>query len=409
MAHTQPSRPSHAPSRAEAVAAARALLPALHARVADTEARRMLPPETVADMKAAGLHKLFVPRRYGGFEMPWGTHVDVARVLGQTCASSAWVSSVVFTHTFLFGRFEPDIQEEIWGANPDAIISTGFAGGGRITPADGGFRVTGRWKFCSGVDYADVVLVGARLPESKAAAFDRWVVLKPGDFAIVDTWHSEGLRGTGSKDVKVDDVFVPAYRTLETEQMSSAPPGARLHDSYLYGVEFHSYFVTLLSGPILGAARGVLNAYLAQTRGRTGAMNGESIAEQVPVQVALGESIAELETAELISDAMCDWLETEGRARRPIVGEPKLKVRRDLVLMGRLAKSAAQRLADSMGVSAQVGDNPAQRLWRDVRTMSTHSAFNWHQHMGMSGRYRLGLKTGDPKVDDVAPAANAAA
>jgi 3-hydroxy-9,10-secoandrosta-1,3,5(10)-triene-9,17-dione monooxygenase len=403
-----PRKIAHVPTRSEVIKAARALLPVLRERAAATEERRMLPPETIADLRAAGIHKLFTPRRFGGYEMPWGTHVDVARVLGQACGSTAWVSSVVFTHTFLFGRFEPAAQEEIWGDNPDAIISTAFAGGGKIVAADGGYRVTGRWKFCSGVDHADVVLVGARLPNSTAAFVDRWVVLKPSDFTVVDTWHAEGLKGTGSKDIVVDNAFIPAHRTLSTEDLSNSPPGARLHDFYLYGVEFHSYFVTLLSGPILGAARGVLNEYLAQTRGRTGAMMGESIVDQVPVQVGLAESIAELETADLLSDRMCDFLDAEGRAGRAIFGEPKLRIRRDLVMMAKLAKSAAQRLADAMGVSAQIGNNPAQRLWRDVRTMSTHSAFNWHQTMAMSGKYHLGLKTGDPRVDETLPTAKAA-
>jgi 3-hydroxy-9,10-secoandrosta-1,3,5(10)-triene-9,17-dione monooxygenase len=391
------------PSRAEVVAAARRLVPTLQQRAQRTEELRMLPPETIADLKAAGLHKLFTPRRYGGFEMPWGTHVDVSRVLGQACGSTSWVSSVVFTHTFLFGRFHPEAQDEIWGANPDAIIATGFAGGGKIEPAAGGYVVTGRWKFCSGIDHADCLLVGARVPNSTAAFIDRWVVLKPGEFEIVDTWHSEGLRGTGSKDASVKGAFIPAHRTLDVTEMSYNPPGAKLHDYYLYGVEFHSYFVTLLAGPILGAARGALNEYIAQTKGRVGAMTSESIVEQVPVQVALAESIAELETADLLIDTMCDNLHREGLAGRPIVGAAKLKIRRDLSLAGRLAKSSADRLSGMMGVTAQTGHNPVQRFYRDVRTMSTHSAFNWHQTMAPSGKYYLGLKTGDPRVDETLP------
>ena len=387
------------PTRAEAIEAARALQPVLRERAEATEDLRRLPDETIADLKAAGLHKLFTPKKYGGYEMPWGTHVDVSRTLGQACGSTGWVSSVVFTHTFLFGRFAEEAQEDVWGACPDAIISTGFAGGGLATPTDGGYTLSGRYKFASGVDHADAMLVGAKLPNSTASFNDLWVVLKKGDFEILDTWQSEGLRGTGSKDIKVDNVFVPTHRTLPLQDMSDNPPGAKLYDYYLYGVEFHSYFITLLAGPILGAARGAYNEYVDQTLTRVGAMMGETIVDQPAVQVHVAESLAELETADLLIDTLCDQLHALGMRGEGISPEMKLKAYRNLVMAGRLAHSSADRLSRMMGVSAQTGRNPVQRLYRDVRTMSTHSALHWEAGLQRSGKFIFGLPTGDPKID----------
>jgi len=388
------------PTRAEAIAAARALLPVLRDRAEATEDLRQLPNETVADLRAAGLHKLFTPKRYGGYEMPWGTHVDVSRTLGQACGSTGWVSSVVFTHTFLFGRFTEEAQEDVWGECPDAIISTAFAGGGLATPTDGGYTLSGRYKFASGVDHADAMLVGAKLPNSTASFNDLWVVLKKGDFEILDdTWQSEGLRGTGSKDIKIDNVFVPSHRTLPLQEMSDNPPGAKLYDYYLYGVEFHSYFITLLAGPILGAARGAYNEYIDQTLTRVGAMMGETIIDQPAVQVHVAESLGELETADLLIDTLCDHLHDIGMKGEGVSPELKLKAYRDLVMAGRLAHTAADRLSRMMGVSAQTGRNPVQRLYRDVRTMSTHSALHWEAGLQRSGKFIFGLPTGDPKID----------
>lgn len=387
------------PTRAEAIEAARALQPVLRERADATEDLRRLPDETIADLKAAGLHKLFTPKKYGGYEMPWGTHVDVSRTLGQACGSTGWVSSVVFTHTFLFGRFAEEAQEDVWGACPDAIISTGFAGGGLATPTDGGYTLSGRYKYASGVDHADAMLVGAKLPNSTASFNDLWVVLKKGDFEILDTWQSEGLCGSGSKDIKVDNVFVPAHRTLPLQDMSDNPPGAKLYDYYLYGVEFHSYFITLLAGPILGAARGAYNEYVDQTLTRVGAMMGETIVDQPAVQVHVAESLAELETADLLIDTLCDQLHALGMRGEGISPEMKLKAYRNLVMAGRLAHSSADRLSRMMGVSAQTGRNPVQRLYRDVRTMSTHSALHWEAGLQRSGKFIFGLPTGDPKID----------
>ena len=387
------------PTRQEVIDAAEALLPDLRKRADETEDLRCLPDSTVSDLRKAGIHKLFTPKKYGGYEMPWGTHVDVSRTLGQACGSTGWVSSVVFTHTFLFGRFEPQAQEEVWGECPDAIISTGFAGGGQATPTDGGYVVSGRWKFASGVDHADAMLVGAKLPNSKAVFNDLWIVLKKGDFEIIDTWYSEGLKGTGSKDIKVSEVFIPNHRTLEMSAMSENPPGSKLHNYYLYGVEFHSYFITLLAGPILGAARGAYNEYVQQTLGRVGAMMGETIIDQIPVQVHVAESLAELDTADMLIDNLCDRLHNLGLSGESVGGAFKLRAYRDLVMAGRLAHSSADRLSRMMGVSAQTGRNPVQRLYRDVRTMSTHSAYHWEAAMQRSGKYIFGLPTGDPKID----------
>jgi 3-hydroxy-9,10-secoandrosta-1,3,5(10)-triene-9,17-dione monooxygenase len=390
---------SYIPTREEVVNATKKLLPILENRAEATEDLRRLPDETISDLKNIGIHKLFTPVKYGGYEMPWGTHVDVSRTLGQACGSTGWVSSVVFTHTFLFGRFEEAAQEEIWGEDQDAIISTGFAGGGRATPTKGGYKVTGHWKFASGVDHANAMLVGAKLPNSKAAFNDLWIVLKKGDFKIIDTWFSEGLKGTGSKDIKVEDVFIPNHRTLEMDRMSSNPPGAKIHDYYLYNVEFHSYFITLLAGPILGAAHGVYKEYVKQTMGRVGTMMGESIVNQTAVQVHVAESLAELETADMLIDGLCNRLHAFGLQNKPIKGDFKLRAYRDLVMAGRLAHSSADRLSRMMGVSAQTGRNTVQRLYRDVRTMSTHSALNWEASMIKSGKYIFQLPTGDPRID----------
>ena len=401
MSATRPAKTaSFVPIRAELVQTARDLVPTLKERALATEELRCLPDETMADLKTAGIHRIFIPKRYGGYEMEWGTHVDVSRELAQGCGSTGWVSSVVLSHSFLFGRFAPEAQEEIWGENNDAIIPTGFAGGGGITPTEGGYILNGRWRFASGIDHGDAALVGARLPNSTAVFIDRWLALKKGEYEIVDTWYAEGLKGTGSKDILVKDQFVPAHRTLSVEDMSSSsPPGARFHDSYIYGADFHSFFVTLLAGPILGTARGCYNEYVELTRERVGAMMGETIVDQVPVQVHVAESLAEIETADMLVDNMCDLLHRKGLAGEMLVGAARLKIRRDLCMAAVLCKRASERLSGMMGVSGQTGQTAVQRHYRDCRTMTTHSAVHWDTMMSTSGKYIFGLKTGDMHVD----------
>ena len=399
------AQPSYIPSREELVREARKLVPTLRERAEATDESRTLPDETVADLKAAGIHKIFTPRRYGGFEMDWGAHVDVSRELGRGCVSTSWVVSVVMSHTWMLGRFPVRAQEEFWPEHPDAVIATAFAGGGKMEPVEGGYILSGQWRFASGVDHADCAIVGGRYnmkgqsSEGSLVKF-RMAHLLPGEYKIVDTWYSEGLKGTGSKDILVKDLFVPEYRTVLSEELAGTePPGAKLHQSYIYRVELQQYFYSLLCGPMLGATRGGLEHYLEQTRQRTGQMFGESIVEQNPVQIRVAESFEELRVADLITDSLMDFLHEAGSSGKKIRGIDRLRIRREPAMAAKLCLSSITRVANMMGVTGQTGRNPVQRHFRDMRTISTHGGINWDNAMTPTGKLLLGLPTGDPQTD----------
>jgi 3-hydroxy-9,10-secoandrosta-1,3,5(10)-triene-9,17-dione monooxygenase len=186
---------------------------------------------------------------------------------------------------------------------------------------------------------------------------------------------------------------------LSEDMNRREPPGARLHQNYVYSVEFPPYFNTLLIGPLLGTARGALEEYVAITKNRTGAMFGESIVDQVPVQVRLGESYMELRAAELITKEVLTYLHETGVAGEDLVGATRLNIIRDFAYVSRLCLSVADRLSSMMGVTGQTGHNPVQRHFRDCRTMSTHGALQWDKAMFPTGKMLFGLKTGDPMVD----------
>lgn len=405
VAAKAPARKGDAvPTAAEMIARARALIPKLRERARQTEQLRRLPPETVADLKAAGIHKIYTPRRYGGFEMDWGVHVDVTRELGRACGSTAWVASVVYCHTWLLARFPPKAQEEFWPKCPDAVIGTAFAGGGTMREVKGGYVLNGQWKFSSGIDHSDCAVVAARVgdydPHSGQRAIFRMALLLPEDYEMIDVWESEGLRGTGSNDIKVTELFIPAHRTILTEEATgTTPPGAKLHDKYIYSVEFSPYFFTLIAGPMMGTAIGAFEEYCRQTTTRKGQMSKESIVDQVPVQIRVGESAAELQAARLLIDNVNKWLGDFGIARRPLPGTSLAAIRRDLALAAKLCLRSAGRIAGMMGVTGQIGHNPVQRLYRDLRTICSHGGIQWDASMGPVGKLLFGLSTGDAKVD----------
>ena len=402
---TKTSKPSYIPTREELTKAAADLIPKLRERAEEAEDLRMMPDETIEDIKKAGIHKMFTPKRYGGFEMDWGTQVDVARELGKGCASTSWMSSVVMSHSWNLGRFPAEAQEEFWPSCPDAIIATAFAGGGEMKKTEGGYILNGLWRFASGVDHSDCSIVAGQYKNTRSKSGTvldyRMALIMPDQYEIVDTWHAEGLKGTGSKDIKVVDTFVPEHRTVKALELGgNNPPGSELHESYIYRVEMGMYFNTLLSGPILGATHGVLLEYLEQTRSRFGSMFGERVSEQASVQQKIGESYEELRTSDLIIDDLCNYLHEQGQAGNSILGDDRLKIRRETAMAAQLCLKSGTRLSGMMGVTAQTGRNPAQRMFRDLRTMSTHGAIHWDNATTPTGSYLLGIETGDPLIDE---------
>jgi 3-hydroxy-9,10-secoandrosta-1,3,5(10)-triene-9,17-dione monooxygenase len=400
---------STTPGLPELVRRAEALAPKLKERARDTEQRRTLPVETMRDLFDTGLLRILQPRRHGGYEMGWAAHADVARVLSRTCASTAWIVSVVGAHAAIVGRMGREFQDEVWGKNQNQLIATASArtqGGAR--KVDGGYRVTGLWHFASGVDHSEWSMITAPVEGNDPKDHSKFVRLAAPTSAIeiVDSWHVSGMRGTGSKDMKWDDVFVPEHRAINAHQsFGKSPPGAAVNPGgYLYEVEFMPYFGSSLLGPMLGTAEGAYADYREITRVRTGALFGGSVAEQTPVQQRLAESAAEIKAARLIYETNNAMMHAKGQARQRFSAEEMLEINRDRAYVARLCVNAVTRLVRQMGAMGLFDNNPVQRHYRDMTTMATQVAVNWDRGMNPFGAHQLGVAVGpDARISPAEP------
>ena len=203
------------PDFAKLLAHAEALVPVLRERAGHTEELRQLPEETIEDLHRTGLFRILQPRRVGGSELPFRSIVELVSVIGKGDGSTAWVLANLAAHHWMLGMWPKQAQDEVWGQSPDNLIGSALIfPRGRARSVEGGYRVAGRWPFSSGVDPAAWNLVGAILhDEERGIAQPRIFLLPASDYTIIDTWHVIGLAGTGSKDIAVDDVFVPEYRS----------------------------------------------------------------------------------------------------------------------------------------------------------------------------------------------------
>jgi 3-hydroxy-9,10-secoandrosta-1,3,5(10)-triene-9,17-dione monooxygenase len=389
---------SSAPSLKELAEAAERLAPLARAHAEAAEQRRDPVPQVVEAMKAAGLHRLYMPRRYGGFGMDWGAHFVAGERLSRECGSTGWTASLVFSHIMYLGRFAPEAQDEFFGANRDPVLATGSAGGGALYREGGAWRLKGRWSFVSGVNIASGVMIVAR--ENGEGPISHFILLLKGEYTVHDTWFAEGLRGTGSHDVTADDVIVPPHRVLTMQEFTSmTPPGSVIAESYVHCVRTPPYQKSWFFGPLLGTARGTLASYLGQTKARTGRILGESIVAQVPVQVRVGAAQAQLDAAALIFADVLALLHRLGSVRAEVRGEDLLRHRRLITLGAQLCAQTTDMLSTMMGITGFATGNPVQRLHRDCRTVSTHVELNWDHSMAATGKARLGVPTGDPLVD----------
>src|SRR3954464_10717221 len=225
MADAKSRNPGGPPDMEELLARAEALVPVLRERANHTEELRRLPDETIEDLHRAGLFRILQPKRVGGSELPFRSIVELVSVIGKGDGSTAWVLANLAAHHRMLGMLPKQAQDEVWGQSPDNLIGSALIfPRGRARKVDGGYRITGRWPFSSGVDAAAWNLIGAIMQdEETGAAQPRIFLLPASDYTIIDTWQVIGLAGTGSKDVAVDDVFVPAYRSIAVEQIVGGP------------------------------------------------------------------------------------------------------------------------------------------------------------------------------------------
>jgi 3-hydroxy-9,10-secoandrosta-1,3,5(10)-triene-9,17-dione monooxygenase len=386
------------PELAELLAAARGLLPMIADAIPSYRNKADLPVEIVAAMKRAGLHRPYMPKRYGGYEMDWGAHYAISREIAKACGSAGWMASLVFSHIMFVGRFPREAQDQFFAASPDGILSTASAGRGALKFVSGGARLTGRWGFASGVKHSGGQMVIAT--QGDAQLFTHFCLLLPGEYTIEETWDSEGLRATGSHHVRIDDQFVPEERLLERDVfLSQSPPGAKVNSGYIYRVRPAPYQKSWFMGPLIGTATGALESCVAQTRSRRGQIFGESIADQVPVQVNLGTAVAEIDTAALVFERYIAQLHEHGFKGIDLLGEDLLWGKRNVTFASRLCLSAVDRLSAALGATGQSASNPVQRHFRDCRTVTTHVELNWDHGLAPTGKHRLGIATGDPLVD----------
>jgi alkylation response protein AidB-like acyl-CoA dehydrogenase len=370
------------------IARAEALVPALRARTEKAEAERRLPDETVADFSDAGLLKICVPARFGGYEQPWDVLCRVSRALARGCGSQAWCANIYNDHCQLLGMFPLEAEEEVWGPGEPVRISASVAPEGKARRVSGGARLSGRLHYSSGVDHAHWVVAGGMIIEEGKPSRRAYFLVPKRDFTIVDDWHVVGLAGTGSKSFVVDDAFVPEHRILDgVHNDEGTGPGTLANTAAVYRMPRFDVAGTSFAAIALGIADAFLGDYVAYTRGRHG-LSGP-VAELQGTQIGVGTSAAELIAAErLIFGVARDAMAVLEQGER-LTAEQRLRTRLGAGFGAQLCLSAMQRLFNAAGARVLFVDSAMQRLMRDFYAVSAHRVLAWDASSSAYGAVML--------------------
>ena len=359
-----------------------------------------MPDETLRDFHDAKLFRVHQPKRVGGEELDFAAVVTYGAMLARACASTAWNWVNFAAHHMMLGMFPPQAQDEIWGASRDALIASSFVfPAGNARKVKGGYVLSGRWPFSSGVDPSEWnMLAGLARLDDNLPPEQRIFLLKRSQYKVIDTWFAGGLRGTGSKDVEATEQFVPEHMTLAVADTKGGPtPGSAVNPGPLYQLPVFALFPYMLSGVALGIAEGLIEEFLTRTH-QTGRMTGARIAEIQSTQIRLGEATAYARASRLVQLANCAEAEQLVASGRVPEGKEKARYR----LEGAYSVEWAVRAVDLMfglyGASGLYESGHVPRAFRDAHAVKQHFSFNTDIAGTTYGRVALGLASDNPTL-----------
>jgi alkylation response protein AidB-like acyl-CoA dehydrogenase len=335
---------------------------------------------------------------FGGYELPLEEAVSITATLAEGCGSTGWVQGVYADHCATLGMFPGGAQTDVWGESPDSLISSGFKPSGNAVPVDGGYRLSGRWPFSSGCDYADWVFLRSIVPAGpKGEAPDLCMFLVPKkDYTIIDNWHVMGLNGTGSKDIEINgEVFVPQHRVLSNEDLANGTgPGSDFNGGLLYRLPRMATVPFSLSAPLIGIAQHALQTFIQSMKAR--ASVDPRAAQEGAVQMRVAHASAEIDSSRALMLQDCrEAMETLRRGVK-LTLEQRARNRRDIAYIAYLCTRAVDRLFASAGGSAIYLSADAQRQFRDIHAAGGHISLSWDVSGTNYGKVIFGVAPGRP-------------
>jgi len=378
----------------DVIAEARRLTPLLAEYAEEAEAGRR-PPAVVMDaLREARIFELMTPERFGGLELDVDTFLDVGLALAEGDASMGWLTGFYVMHNWMFSHFPMEFQEQIYASGSYVLAPAAIAPSGTAEEVDGGFRVSGRWSWGTGINDADEwVIVGSFTPNPDGGRPKIWMCAVPRDeVRVEDTWHTSGMRATGSHDMIIENAFVPAERTVLASVMAEGVESP-LHDAPLYRLPMMPMLMLAVALPAVGQAKASVRRFAETIQNRTLLGTKTKQSETAAAQMRLARAELEvLQAEQQVRVMVAELMELRNNAQVP----DRARLAAKLAIAVDQSKRVIQSLAESSGASVYFSKDPLQRALRDVQMGSCHPTLNLDFRLEMLGRVMLGLDPGGP-------------
>jgi len=374
----------------ELVERARALAPLLAQHAAEAEQARRPHDEVIAALRSARIFDLMVPRAHGGLELDLDTFLEVGLALAEGDASMAWVTTFYIEHNWILCQFPATFQNELYRGRSHVLAPASLAADGQTEKTAGGYRLSGRWKWGTGLPHAEWVICGGRVERPGGPPELRFFALPIEEMKVEDTWWVDGLCATGSNDMIAEGCVVPEERTVSIRDLSAGRgPGAALHPGPLYRTPMVPILLLAAAMPAVGQARAALCRFKSDIGQRRLFARDLRQVDQPAAQTRLGAVEIQTDRAERLlrqvaSEVMARRNAASGEERAGWVARAALTVRESRAIL--------RSIADASGASAHFHHHPLQRAVRDVQTLSGHTIFDLDQRLESYGRVLLGLE-----------------
>lgn len=393
MTLTEPDPAALSDTAKELLSRAAELRPLLERNAAQGEADRRIPDETIDALAAAGLFKITVPRRLGGYEVDIRTKLEVSAAVAEGDGATGWVLALTNVCHWLVGLYRDEAQQEIFGADPDARVC------GVLTPSpetrriDGGLVVSGRWAWASASLHATWGLVGVLDKDAAGEVTEHQLALIPmSELAVEDTWFVAGMKGTGSNTLVADEVFVPDHRLLSVPKGIENEYPTEHGDEALYRSSFIPVLALILVGPQLGLARAARDLVIAKAPKRAISYTSfERQTDSVAFQLEVAKAALLVDTAHLHAFRAAADIDAAARRGAKLDYVTRARVRADTAYTADTVRAAIDRLVSAHGASSFADSSAMQRIWRDANVAGRHAVVSPTVSYEVFGKGLLGV------------------
>ena len=358
---------------------AQRVAPELAASNAEADQLRRLPDTVWRSMHEAGLFRALQPARWGGGEVHLREFFDAVTEVSRASGSAGWVMGVIGVHPWQLALFPEQTQQEMWGADPGRMHSSSYSPSGKAIKVDGGHRLSGRWSFSSGSDHCSAVNVGVLAgTRDLGGGFElpdfRSMVVFADDYQIVDTWHTAGMKGTGSKDIVIDDVFVADHQSQShLDYLFDEPlPGWDVNPGALYRAPWAVVFNFALAASVYGTALGYLDTWLAESTGRSNPF-GVKVPDDALMQRRVAEFVWDLDAVVAKLHRDCDIVMETAAAGAFLPQPQRVDMRWNVTRGCEIVGRAVNELHHAASGRSIFSDHPLQRGYQDVQGALGHA------------------------------------